>query len=146
MVEKTLVIIKPDAVESGLVGQIVARFEARGFTIGGLKLTTLDRQTAEKNYAVHKGKPFYEPLIDFITSGPVVLMVLEGEEAVSVVRKMMGATFCTEAEPGTIRGDFGLGQTRNIIHGSDSLETAQREIALFFSEEELVGGAQDGPR
>ena len=137
--EQTLVILKPDAVEGGLVGQITARFEARGFTIKGLKLVRLDRETAEKNYAVHKGKPFYEPLIEFITSGPVVLMVLEGEEAISVVRKMMGATFCTEAEPGTIRGDLGLGQTRNIIHGSDSPGTAQKEIALFFSEDELVG-------
>ncbi len=137
--ERTLVILKPDAVERGLVGQIIARFEARGFTIRGLKLARLDRELAEKNYAVHKDKPFYEPLIEFITSGPVVLMVLEGEEAISVVRKMMGATFCTDAEPGTIRGDFGLGQTQNMIHGSDSPETAKKEIALFFSGEELVG-------
>ena len=140
--ERTLVILKPDAVERGLVGQIIAKFEARGFTIKGLKLARLDGKRAEENYAVHKGKPFYEPLIEFITSGPVVLMVLEGEEAISVVRKMMGATFCTDAEPGTIRGDLGLGQTRNIIHGSDSPETAQKEIALFFSEDELVGEAR----
>ena len=137
--ERTLVILKPDAVERGLVGQIIAKFEARGFTIKGLKLARLDGKRAEENYAVHKGKPFYEPLIEFITSAPVVLMVLEGEQAISVVRKMMGATFCTDAEPGTIRGDLGLGQTRNIIHGSDSPETAQKEIALFFSEDELVG-------
>jgi len=142
MVERTLVILKPDAVERGLVGSITARFESRGFTIKGMKLVRVDPEAAEKHYAVHKGKPFYEPLIDFITSGPVILMVLEGEQAVSVVRKMMGATFCTEAEPGTIRGDFGLGQTRNLIHGSDSLETAQKEIALFFSEDELVGEAR----
>jgi len=139
MAERTLVILKPDAVERGFIGQITARFEARGFTIKGLKLVRVDPETAEKHYAVHKGKPFYESLIDFITSGPVVLMVLEGEQAISMVRKMMGATFCTDAEPGTIRGDFGLGQTRNLIHGSDSPETAQKEIALFFSEEELVG-------
>jgi nucleoside-diphosphate kinase len=137
--ERTLVILKPDAVERGLVGQITARFEARGFTIRGMKLARLDRELAEKNYAVHKDKPFYEQLIQFITSGPVVLMVLEGEKAISVVRTMMGATFCTDAEPGTIRGDFGLGQTENMIHGSDSPETAKKEIALFFSEEELVG-------
>jgi len=137
--ERTLVILKPDAVERGLVGQIIAKFEARGFTIKGLKLARLDGKRAEENYAVHKGKPFYEPLIEFITSAPVVLMVLEGEQAISVVRKMMGATFCTDAEPGTIRGDLGLGQTRNIIHGSDSPETAEKEIALFFSKDELVG-------
>jgi len=137
--ERTLVILKPDAVERGLVGQIIAKFEARGFTIKGLKLARLDGKRAEENYAVHKGKPFYEPLIEFITSAPVVLMVLEGEQAISVVRKMMGATFCTDAEPGTIRGDLGLGQTRNIIHGSDSPETAEKEIALFFFKDELVG-------
>ena len=107
-----------------------------------MTLARLDRKTAEKHYAVHKGKPFYESLTEFITSGPVVLMVLEGGEAIGVVRKMMGATFCTEADPGTIRGDFGLGHRRNLIHGSDSLETAQSEIALFFSEDELVGVAR----
>jgi len=140
--ERTLVIIKPDAVERGLIGQIIARFENRDFAIKGLKLARLDRQTAERLYEVYKGEPFYEPLIEFTTSGPVVLMVLEGNEAVNVVRRMMGATFCTDAEPGTIRGDFGLGQRRNMVHGSDSPETAQREIALFFSEDELVGVAR----
>jgi nucleoside-diphosphate kinase len=142
MVERTLVIIKPDGVKRGLIGQIITRFETRGFAVIGLKLVKLSRQLAEKNYAVHKGKPFYEPLVEFMTSDPVVLMVLEGEQAVSVVRKMMGATFCAAAEPGTIRGDFGLGQTENIVHGSDSPETAQREIALFFSENELVRGVR----
>lgn len=146
MVERTLIILKPDAVERGLVGQITARFERRRFTIKGMKLVRVDSETAEKHYAVHKGKPFYESLIDFITSGPVVLMVLEAEQAISVVRKMMGATFCIEAEPGTIRGDLGLGQTRNLIHGSDSPETAQKEIALFFCEDELVGETRTEPR
>lgn len=140
--EETLVILKPDAVRRGLVGQIIARFEARGFTIRGLKLARLDRELAEKLYAVHKGKPFYEALIEFIMSGPIVLMALEGGKAISMVRKMMGTTFCTDADPGTIRGDFGLGQTENIIHGSDAPETAQKEISLFFTEEELVGASR----
>lgn len=140
--ERTLVIIKPDAVERGLIGQIIARFENRGFAIKGLKQVRLDRQAAERLYAVHKGEPFHDLLIEFTMSGPVVLMVLEGNEAVSVVRRMMGSTLCTDAEPGTIRGDFGLGQRQNMVHGSDSPETAQREIALFFSEDELVGVAR----
>ena len=137
MVERTFALLKPDAVQRGLAGQILSRFERRGLKIVGLKLMRVSRQLAESYYAEHKGKSFYEPLMSYITSGPVVAMVLEGDGAVAIVRKMMGKTNSAEAEPGTIRGDFALTIGRNVIHGSDSLESAKREIGFFFKPDEL---------
>lgn len=137
LVERTFALLKPDAVERGLAGRILSRFEQRGLKIVGLKMMRVSRQLAESYYAEHKGKPFYEPLMSYITSGPVVAMVLEGDGAVAIVRKMMGKTNSAEAEPGTIRGDFALTIGRNVIHGSDSLESAKREIGFFFKAEEL---------
>jgi len=137
VVERTFALLKPDAVQRGLAGQILSRFERRGLKIVGLKLMRVSRQLAESYYAEHKGKSFYEPLMSYITSGPVVAMVLEGDGAVAIVRKMMGKTNSAEAEPGTIRGDFALTIGRNVIHGSDSLESAKREIGFFFKPDEL---------
>ncbi len=137
MVERTFALLKPDAIQRGLAGQILGRFERRGLKVVGLKMMRVTRQLAESYYAEHKGKPFYEPLMGYITSGPVVAMVLEGDGAVAVVRKMMGKTNSAEAETGTIRGDFALTIGRNVIHGSDSLESAKREIGFFFKPEEL---------
>jgi len=136
--ERTLVILKPDAVQRRLVGVILQRFEAKGLRIAAMKFMRISRDLAERHYAVHKGKPFYDGLIDYITSGPVVVMVLAGPHAIEVTRKLMGKTFGYEAEPGTIRGDFGISRTFNLVHGSDSAETAQKEIALFFSPDEIV--------
>ena len=136
--ERTLVMLKPDAVQRGFVGRILARFEAKGLKIVALKLARVDRALAERQYALHKGKDFYEPLIRFITSAPVVFVALEGKGAVAVARKMMGATFGPNAEPGTIRGDFGMSNRFNLVHGSDTPEAAQREIAIFFRPEELI--------
>ncbi len=137
-VERTLVIIKPDGVQRGLVGQIISRFEARGLKIVGLKFMQIDRALAARHYAVHEGKPFYPGLIDYITSSPVVVMALEGPGAIDIVRRTMGATRPAEAQPGTIRADWGLEVGRNLVHGSDSLETAHCEIDLYFTEAELV--------
>jgi nucleoside-diphosphate kinase len=124
--------IKPDAVARGLVGRIVARFEDVGLTVERLELGVVTPEQAAANYAEHEGKPFYDGLVAYITSGPVVKMVLSGPEAVAVVRKLMGVTNPKEAAPGTIRGDFGLSLDANIVHGSDSPESAEREIAIFF--------------
>jgi len=137
LAERTFVLLKPDAVQRGLVGRIVARFEARGLKLLGMKLLTVPRTLAETYYAEHRGKAFFEPLMAYITSGPVVAIVLEGEGAVAVVRRMMGKTNAAEAEPGTIRGDFALTIGRNVIHGSDGFESAKREIGLFFKADEL---------
>jgi nucleoside-diphosphate kinase len=137
-VQRTLVTLKPDAVHRGLAGRILARFEAKGLKIVALKMAMLDRETAQRHYARHKGKDFYEPLIRFVTGGPMVFVVLEGKGAVALVRKMMGATFGPEAEPGTIRGDFGVSNRFNLVHGSDSPEAAEEEINLFFKPEELI--------
>ena len=137
MVERTFALLKPDAVQRGLAGSILQRFERRGLKILGLKMMRVSRQLAESYYAEHKGKPFYEPLMSYITSGPAVAMVLEGDGAVAIVRKMMGKTNSAEAEPGTIRGDYALTIGRNVIHGSDSPESAKREIGFFFKPEEL---------
>jgi nucleoside-diphosphate kinase len=137
-VERTLVILKPDAVQRGLIGRILERFEAKGLKLVALKLTTLAPALAERHYGPHKGKDFYEPLIRFMTSGPVVFLVLEGNGAIAVTRKMMGATFGPNAEPGTLRGDFGVSKRFNLIHGSDSPEAAAHEIGLFFRPEELL--------
>ena len=131
--DRTLVICKPDAVERGLVGEIIRRFEARNLKIVAAELRTIDRETAGKHYAEHEGKPFYADLVDFITRGPAMLVVIEGpEDTYKVVRTMMGVTNPREAAPGTIRGDLGIEFTENLIHGSDSPESAQREISLFF--------------
>lgn len=139
--ERTLVLLKPDAVQRRLVGRIIARLEDKGLKIVGLKMIRVSRELAERHYAEHREKPFFSELVSFITSAPVVALVVEGPRAVEVVRKLMGRTNPLEAEPGTIRGDFGLSVTMNLIHGSDSPASAAREIALFFREEELVSYA-----
>jgi nucleoside-diphosphate kinase len=136
--ERTLIILKPDAVQRGFVGEILGRFEKKGFEIAAMKLMKISPGLAEKHYEPHKGKPFYPGLVKFMTSSPVVALVLAGKDAVTISRKMMGATFGSKAEPGTIRGDFGVSNTFNLVHGSDSPENAQREIGLFFAPEELL--------
>ena len=144
--ECTLVIIKPDAVQRGLIGEIITRFERRGLRIAGMKLTQIDQSLAERHYAIHKGKPFYEPLIHYITSSPVVVMVLGGNDAIEIVRRTMGATNPAEAAPGTIRADFSLEIGRNLVHGSDGPETAAFEVPLFFTAEELLSYERDNDR
>jgi nucleoside-diphosphate kinase len=139
--ERTLVIIKPDGVQRGLVGEIIGRLENRGLKIVGLDLRTIEREVAARHYGEHEGKPFYAGLIEYITSGPSVLMVLEGPNAVAVVRSTMGKTNPVDATPGTIRGDLGLMTGRNLIHGSDGPESAEREVALFFGDRAI--GAWD---
>lgn len=136
--ERTFLAVKPDGFQRGLVGGIVCRLEAKGFTLVGLKLMKVSRELAERHYGEHKEKPFFSGLVDFITSGPVVAMVWEGKGVVAASRKMIGATNPLSAEPGTIRGDYGVDIGRNIIHGSDAIETAQREIDLWFKSEDLV--------
>ncbi len=133
--ERTFVILKPDAVQRGLVGEIVARFERRGLKIVGMKFMAVSEELARRHYAVHQGKPFFSGLIQYITSGPVVAMVLEGTDAIQVVRRTIGATRPAEAEPGTIRGDLGLEIGRNLVHGSDGPETAAFEIDLWFGDD-----------
>jgi len=145
-VERTLIIIKPDAVQRGLIGEIIARFERRGLRIIGMKFIQMSRDLAERHYAIHRGKPFYESLVNYIISGPVVVMALEGTDAIQAARTTMGATKCSEAAAGTIRGDFGLEIGRNLVHGSDSVENGQTEVALFFEESELVGWSRDTDR
>lgn len=135
--ERTFVAIKPDGVQRGLVAEIIRRFETKGFKLVGLKMMVVDKATAEKHYAEHKERPFFGGLVSFITSGPVVAMVWEGNNVVASVRKMMGATNPANAEIGTIRGDFCVDIGRNIVHGSDSVESATREIGIFFKPEEL---------
>lgn len=136
--ERTYLMVKPDGVQRGFVGEIISRFEKKGLKIVGLKLLQITRQVAEKHYGEHKDKPFFGSLVDYITSGPVVAMVLEGKDAVSTARDMMGATNPLKAAPGTIRATYGMDLGRNIIHGSDSPESADREIAIFFRPDELV--------
>jgi len=136
--ERTFLAVKPDGVQRQLVGEIIRRYENKGFKLVGLKLIQPTRELAEKHYAVHKERPFFAGLVDFITSGPVVAMVWEGDGVVASARKIIGATNPLTAEPGTIRGDYGANIGRNIIHGSDAIETAQTEIALWFKPEELV--------
>ena len=132
--DRTLILVKPDAFARGLTGEIIARFERKGLTIAALKLMTADRETAETHYAEHKERPFFGELVDFITSGPLVAAVLEGHEAVAAARQLIGATNPVEAAPGSIRGDFALEVTFNMVHGSDSDESAQREIEIWFPE------------
>ena len=138
MVQRTFVMVKPDGVQRRLAGEIIHRFERRGLTLAGMKLMRVSRELAEAHYAVHRGKPFYDELIEFITSGPVVAMVWQGEDAISLVRTMMGATKPADAVPGTIRGDFTCSMQMNLVHGSDAPETADAEIALWFPESELL--------
>lgn len=140
--ERTLVILKPDAVQRGLVGEIVARYERRGLKIAAMKFEQVTRQTAERHYGEHQGKPFYEGLVSYITSAPSVLMVIEGPDAVGIVRKMNGATKPAEAEPGTVRADFGLTIGRNLVHASDSGESAGREVGIFFGDGGIVDYAR----
>lgn len=136
--ERTLVIVKPDAMQRGLVGEIVSRFERRGLRIVGMKAIQIDEALASRHYSVHEGKPFYNGLIQYITSSPVVVMVLEGTRAIEVVRRTMGATNPAEADMGTIRADFSLEIGRNLVHGSDGPDTASHEISLFFDDTELL--------
>ena len=130
--EQTLIIVKPDGVQRGLVGEVLARFERRGLKLAGLRLMQIDRALAARHYAVHEGKPFYDGLVNYITSGPVVVAIVEGPDAIAVVRRVIGATRSNEAAPGTIRGDFALVGLRNLVHASDASETAKSEIALWF--------------
>src|SRR5438094_7853435 len=136
-VERTLVLIKPDAMQRGLAGEILARFERRGLELREAKLLTVDRNLAEEHYAEHAEKPFYGELVSFITSGPTLALVLEGEGTIAVVRTTMGATNPADAGPGTVRGDLALSMPDNLVHGSDSPESAEREIALWFTADEL---------
>lgn len=136
--QRTLILLKPDCVQRRLVGEIIGRFEQKGLRLVALKLVQASRDLAEKHYAVHKGKPFYDSLLSFITSGPTVAMVWEGREAVAVARTLMGATDGTKSPPATIRGDFALSVQNNLVHGSDSAENAAIEIALWFQPPELV--------
>ena len=136
--EKTFLMVKPDGVQRAFIGEIVARFEKKGFQLVGAKLMQVTPEIAGKHYAEHTEKPFFGELVDFITSGPVFAMVWQGEDVVNTARNMMGKTKPSEAAQGTIRGDFGLTVGKNIIHGSDSVESAEREIGIFFKEEELV--------
>ena len=135
--EKTFVIIKPDAVQRGLIGPIVERFERRGLKFAAMKLIQVSDELAREHYAVHEGKPFYEGLISYITSGPVVAMVLEGTDAITLVRNTVGGTKPADANPGTIRGDFGIEVGRNLVHASDGPDTAASEIALWFGDDLL---------
>jgi len=136
-VERTLVLCKPDAVQRGLTGRIISRFEAKGLKIVGMKMMHVSEDLAARHYAEHVEKPFYPTLRDFITASPVIAMAIEGDNAVDVVRRLMGVTHPQEAAPGTIRGDFGIYLTKNLVHGSDSVASASRELALFFSPDEL---------
>src|SRR5205823_1541978 len=139
--QQTLILLKPDAVQRRLVGEITARFERKGLRLAALKLVKAGRDLAEKHYAVHKGRPFYESLLSFLTAGPTVAMVWEGREAVAAARSLMGVTDGTKAPPGTIRGDYAISIQNNLVHGSDSPENAATEIALWFRPEELVNYA-----
>ncbi len=141
--QRTLVLAKPDAVQRGLVGEIIGRFERKGLKLVGLRLLNVSRQLAEEHYAVHAGKHFYAGLVEFITSGPVAALALEGPDAIAVVRKMVGRTMPGEAEPGTIRGDLGVSGLRNLIHASDAPETAEAELKLWFGEGALLDYTRD---
>ena len=136
--ERTLIIFKPDAVQRGLCGEILTRFERKGLQLVGMKMMKIPASLAETHYEPHKGKPFYPGLVKFMTSSPVLVLALQGKDAINIARKLMGATFGSKAEPGTIRGDFGVSNSFNLIHGSDSPESANRELGLFFKAEELL--------
>ena len=136
--ERTLILVKPDGVQRGLVGEILARFERKGLKVAGLRLLTVPREMAERHYAVHAGKHFYAGLVEFITSGPVAAIALEGPDAIATVRRLVGRTMPNEAEPGTIRGDLGISGLRNLVHASDAPETAAAELALWFEDGALL--------
>lgn len=144
--ERTFAMVKPDGVQRGLTGQIISRFETRGYKLVGLKLMQISRELAETHYGEHKGKGFFEPLVSYIISGPVVAMVLEGKDVIQGARDMMGATNPAKAAPGTIRATYGIDVGRNIIHGSDSVASAEREIGLFFAPGELTDYSRDVDR
>lgn len=144
--ERTLIIVKPDGVQRGLTGEIIRRFETRGLRIVGMKFMQVSRELAAQHYAVHQGKSFYDELIDYITSGPVVVMALEGPNAVEAARNTIGSTRPHESPPGSIRGDLGIEVSRNLVHGSDSVENGQKEVALWFKPEELVSWQRDTDR
>jgi nucleoside-diphosphate kinase len=133
-VDNTLILVKPDAFARGLTGEIVSRFERKGLRLAAMRLLTVDQQLAERHYAEHEGKPFFKELVEFITSGPIVAFVLEGDQAVAAARQVIGATNPLEAAPGSIRGDFAVQVGQNLVHGSDSPESAAREVALFFED------------
>jgi len=141
--QRTLVLAKPDAVQRGLIGEILARFERKGLKVVGLRLLTVPRPMAEQHYAVHAGKHFYAGLVEFITSGPVAAIALEGPDAIATVRRMVGKTMPNEAEPGTIRGDLGISGLRNLIHASDAPETAESELQLWFEADALTDYVRD---
>jgi nucleoside-diphosphate kinase len=137
--ERSLVLIKPDAIQRGLAGTIINRLEGQGLKLVALKMLHLDRKTAQRHYAIHKDKPFFDSLVNYISSAPIIAAIFEREKAVEAIRKIMGATDPAQAEAGTIRGDFGLDIEHNVIHGSDSVKTAREEIRLFFSRDEIFG-------
>jgi nucleoside-diphosphate kinase len=141
--QRTLVLAKPDAVQRGLIGEIIGRFERKGLKVVGLRLLSVPRDMAERHYAVHAGKHFYDGLVEFITSGPVAAIALEGPDAIAVVRLMVGKTMPNEADPGTIRGDLGVAGLRNLIHASDALDTAESELGLWFGADALVDYSRD---
>ncbi len=141
--QQTFLAIKPDGVQRGLIGKIISRLEEKGFKLVGMKLMKVTNELAQKHYGEHKDKPFFKGLISFITSGPIVAMLWEGKDIISTLRKMMGKTNPADAELGTVRGDFAVEIGKNVVHGSDSEESAKREIALFFKEEELIKWEQD---
>ncbi|MGC8936061.1 MAG: nucleoside-diphosphate kinase [Candidatus Methanomethylicaceae archaeon] len=138
MIEKTFVMIKPDAVVRGLIGEVISRLERKGLKIVGMRMIRMSEEEASSLYSVHKGKPFYDDLIRFIRSAPVVVMAIEGESAVSVVRRLIGPTDSKEAPPGTVRGDLSCSKSMNVIHASDSLDNAQRELSIFFKDSDLL--------
>lgn len=140
--ERTLVLVKPDGVQRGLIGTIISRFESTGMKIVGMKLMDVSEELASRHYAEHEGKPFYDGLVNYITSAPVVALCLEGPDAIAITRKLMGATRPNEAPPGTIRGDFGIEVSRNLVHGSANNQDAAREVGLFFSDAELINYAR----
>ena len=143
MKQQTLILVKPDGVQRGLIGQIIGRIEQKGLQVAAAKLIQLDQNIAEKHYGEHMGKPFFTGLVNFITSSPIMAMVIEGVNAIEVMRSTMGSTNPIEAAPGTIRGDYGLSIGLNLIHGSDSVDSAKREIALFFSKSEIIDYSRD---
>jgi nucleoside-diphosphate kinase len=144
--EQSLVIIKPDGVQRGVIGEIISRLERRGLRLAALKFMAVDHPLAERHYAIHQGKPFYAPLISYITSAPVVVMAWEGSKAIEAVRQTVGATNPTNAAPGTIRGDLALDIGRNLIHASDGAETATYELGLWFKPQEIISWVRDGER
>lgn len=144
--ERTLILVKPDGVQRGLIGEIISRFERRGLKLVGMKFLQMSDDLASQHYAVHKDKPFYPSLVEYITSGPVVAMVWEGNQAIDAARATMGSTKPVESAPGTIRGDYGMEIGRNLVHGSDEPANAKKEVSLFFDEEELVEWQRDTER